>query len=179
MKKLMMFVAVAICAAVTQAATFDWSVTQVREGWADSTVKADGTAYLFLVGSNGATEAAVASAISGATDASALATVLGGMAIDSTSLASGTIANISGDVSATAPADLFFVVISDDGYAYQGAAQTVTTIETLGSTTVAFGSQKTASSASSAWTNVGAPEPTSGILLLMGMGLLGLRRKRA
>ena len=179
MKKLMMFVAVVVCAAVTQAAQFDWSISQVREGWADNTVKADGTAYLFLVGSNGATEAAVASAISAATDASALGTTLSSMSIDSGSVSGGAVSGTTGSIDATAPADLFFVVLSDDGYAYQGAATTVTSISAIGSTEVAFGSQKTASSASAAWTNVGAPEPTSGILLLVGMGLLGLRRKRA
>ena len=185
MKKLLLLAIAAAFTVVTQAATFDWSVTQVREGWADSSIKADGTAYLFLVGANGASEAAVASAISGASSASALATTLGGMAIDSTSLAGGAIANISGDVAATAPAQLFFAVISDDGYAYQGAATTVTTIETLGSTTVAFGSQKTATSSASAWTNAGGgssggdvPEPTSGLLLLMGGAMLALRRKQ-
>ena len=179
MKKLMILAAVAVCAVMAQAAQFAWSATQIREGWDDSTVKASGTAYLFLVGANGASESAVASAISGAKDASALATTLAGMAIDTRSVATGGITGLTPEgLTATAPANLFFAVISDDGHAYQSAATTVTTIETLGPTAVAFGSQKSASSASSAWTTV-APEPTSGLLMLVGFGALALRRRRA
>ena len=185
MKKIMFTLAAVACAVTMQAAQFNWTISQVREGWDDSSVKAAGTAYLFLVGSNGATEAAVASAISGAKDASSLGTTLSGMAIDTKDLSAGAAGGLTADgITATAPADLFFAVISDDGYAYQGAAVNVTTIETLGSTEVLFGSQKTASSAASAWSNVGGggsggvPEPTSGLLLLVGGAVLALRRKQ-
>ena len=182
MKKLLMFAIVTAFAVASQAAQFTWGCSNVREGWADSSVKADGTAYLFLVGSNGATEAAVASAISGATSASALGTTLAGMAIDTQSVSSGSIDGTTGDLTASAPAQLFFAVISDDGYAYQSSAVTVTSIETIGATEVAFGSQKSASSSSTAWTNAGGgsavPEPTSGLLLLVGAGMLALRRKQ-
>ena len=187
MKKLLMFAAAAAVAVATQAAQFNWGFSQVREGWDDNTVKANGTAYLFLVGSNGATEAAVASAISSAKDATSLGTALSGMAIDTKDMSSGAFSGLTADgITATAPADLFFAVISDDGYAYQGAAVNVTTIETLGSTEVLFGSQKNATSAASAWSNVGGggsgggdvPEPTSGLLLLVGGAMLALRRKQ-
>ena len=115
MKKLMILAAVAVCAAMAQAAQFEWSASQVREGWDDNTVKATGTAYLFLVGANSATEAAVASAISSAADASALATTLSGMAIDTQTVTAGaTGGNTPDSISATAPASLFFAVISDD-----------------------------------------------------------------
>ena len=184
MKKLLMFAIAVAFTVVSQAAQFSWTASQIREGWDDSTVKATGTAYLFLVGANGATEAAVASAISGASDASALATTLGGMAIDSTDFSAGGVSHESpSGIDATAPASLFFAVISDDGYAYQSAATSVTSIETIGATEVAFGSQKSATSAASAWTNAGGggggvPEPTSGLLLLVGAGMLALRRKQ-
>ena len=42
-----------------------------------------------------------------------------------------------------------------------------------------FGSQSTASQAAGAWTSVNVPEPTSGLLMLLGMAGLALRRKRA
>ena len=189
MKKIMFALAAVAMAAGVQAAQFSWSFSQIREGWDDGTVKADGTAYLFLVGTQGATEAAVASAISGATDATALATSLSAMAIDTTSVASGVAEGTTASgISATAPAQLFFAVISDDGHVYQGAATTITTIETLGVTDVPFGSQKTATMAAGAWTDKSGsgggggggtiPEPTSGLLLVVGGAMLALRRKR-
>ena len=183
MKKLLMLAIAATIAVTSQAAQFNWTISQVREGWDDSSVKAAGTAYLFLVGTKDATEAAVASAISSATSASALGSALAAMAIDTKDLTSGSAGGLTADgIAATAPASLFFAVLSDDGYAYQGSAIQVTTIETLGSTEVLFGSQKTATSSSTAWTNAGGggavPEPTSGLLLLVGAGMLALRRKQ-
>ena len=182
MKKLIILAAVALCAVMAQAAQFTWGATNVRNGWVDGATKIDGTAYLFLVGANGASVDAVASAISAAKDdatlGAALGTTLAGMAIDTQAVTTGAVTGNSPELTATAPATLFFAVISDDGYAYQSATITVDTIETLGATEAVFGTQKTASSASSAWTAV-APEPTSGLLMLVGLGALALRRKRA
>jgi len=189
MKKIMFTLAAVACAATMQAAQFTWAFSQVREGWDDNTVKADGTAYLFLVGSE-VTEASIASAISSAADTTALASTLAGKAIDTQAVTAGAGGGESpAGITATAPADLFFVVISGDNV-YQSAATTITSIETLGYTEVAFGSQKTASSAASAWSTVGGstpptppgpgpvPEPTSGLLLLVGGAMLALRRKQ-
>ncbi len=179
MKKLLMFAIAATFAVVSQAAQFEWSASQVREGWNDPNNKASGTAYLFLVGGD-VTEASIASAISGAASSSALATTLAGKAIDTQSLTAGATGGTTAEgISATAPANLFFVVISGDNV-YQSAATTVTDIATIGSTSLAFGSQKSATSAASAWTNAGGdiPEPTSGLLLLVGAGMLALRRKQ-
>ena len=185
MKKIMFTLVAVVCAATMQAAQFEWGFSNVRDGWDAGANKIDGTAYLFLVGANGATEAAVASAISSATDATSLGTTLGGMAIDTQAMSAGAGGGTSPDgITATAPANLFFAVISDDGHVYQGAATTLSSIETLGATEVAFGTQKSASSAASAWSTVGGggtdplPEPTSGLLLLVGGAVLALRRKQ-
>jgi len=185
MKKIMFTLAAVACAATMQAAQFSWGFSNVRDGWNSGDNKVDGTAYLFLVGGD-VTEASIASAISGAADATALASALGGKAIDTQSVSAGAGGGeSSAGISATAPADLFFVVVSGDNV-YQGSAVTVNTIETLGFTEVAFGTQKSASSAASAWKTVGGgssgggdvPEPTSGLLLLVGGAMLALRRKQ-
>ena len=187
MKKIMFTLAAVACAATMQAAQFEWGFSNVRDGWEAGNNKIDGTAYLFLVGANGATEAAVASAISSAKDATSLGTTLGGMSIDTQAVSGGAGGGTSADgIAATAPANVFFAVISDDGHVYQGAATTLTSIETLGATEIAFGTQKSASSAASAWTTLGGgssgggdvPEPTSGLLLLVGGAMLALRRKQ-
>ena len=189
MKKIMFTLAAVACAATMQAAQFEWSATQVRNGWDDGASKIDGTAYLFLVGGD-VTEASIASAISGAADTTALATTLNGKAIDSQAVSAGATGGLTADgISATAPASLFFVVISGDNV-YQSAATTANEIATLGGTPISFGSQKNASSVASAWSTVGGstpptppgpgpvPEPTSGLLLLVGGAMLALRRKQ-
>ena len=185
MKKIMFTLAAVACVATMQAAQFEWSMSQVRDGWNTGDNKIGGTAYLFLVSSS-VTEAGVASAISSATDSTALDTTLKGMALDSTALTAGAVGakQTADGISATAPATLFAVVLSDDGHVYQLGGTTIDTIETLGPTTVSFGSQKSATQAASAWKTVGGggtdplPEPTSGLLLLVGGAMLALRRKQ-
>ncbi len=188
MKKIMFTLAAVACAATMQAAQFSWSAKNVYDGWDGGASKVDGTAYLFLVGGE-VTEASIASAISGASDASALATTLSGKAIDTQSVSGGMTGGVTSDVTASAPANLFFVVISGDN-AYQSAALEITTIDTLGATEAGFGSQKAASQAAAGWKAVGGstpptppgpgpvPEPTSGLLLLVGGAMLALRRKQ-
>ena len=181
----MFTLAAVACAATMQAAQFSWAFSNVRDGWDAGANKVDGTAYLFLVGGD-VTAASIASAISGASDTTALASTLSGKAIDSGAMTAGALGQESPKgITATAPADMFFVVISGDNV-YQSGTLQLTTIETLGATEVAFGSQKSASSAAAAWKTVGGgssgggdvPEPTSGLLLLVGGAMLALRRKQ-
>ena len=149
MKKIMFTLAAVACAATMQAAQFSWAFSNVRDGWNAGENKVGGTAYLFLVGGD-VTTSSIASTISGASDASALATALGGKAIDTKAVEAGAGGGESPKgIDATAPADVFFVVISGDNV-YQSGTLQLTTIETLGATEVAFGSQKSASSAASA-----------------------------
>jgi len=189
MKKIMFALAAVACAATMQAAQFEWTASQVREGWDDPNNKASGTAYLFLVAGD-VSASSIASAISSAESTSALATTLQGKAIDTQALTSGSTGGTTAEgIAATAPADLFFVVISGDNV-YQSGISTLTEIATIGSTSLAFGSQKSATSAAAAWSTVGGstpptppgpgpvPEPTSGLLLLVGGAMLALRRKQ-
>ena len=179
MRKLMVFAAVAMSAVIVNAAQFSWSAKNVYNGWDGGTTKVDGTAYLFLVGGD-VTEASIASAISGAASSSALASTLGGKALDTQRVSGGLVEGVTGDVTASAPASLFFVVVSGDNV-YQSSALEITSIETLGATEVGFGSQKSATNVASGWNAVGGgaiPEPTSGLLLLVGAGMLALRRKQ-
>ena len=132
------------------------------------------------------TSSSIASAISGASDTTALSTTLAGKAIDTQSMSGGAGGGTTaGGLTATAPAQLFFVAISGDNV-YQSSAITIDTIAAIGSTEAAFGTQKSATQAASAWKTVGGgssgggdvPEPTSGLLLLVGGAMLALRRKQ-
>jgi hypothetical protein len=189
MKKLIVFAACAMLAAVTQAAAVGWSL-------AGATSYAGDAYKFFVIGQNGATSIATITALLDAgTDTSSYA------------LGSGTIAaNGSASVPATtagAPTlgegtyTGFFVVFDSAtpasgsaNYAVVSGASTLT--KTIGSSTatVAFASGNASSilNNSSNWKSFGptsgggggdGPEPTSGLLLLVGAGILGLRRKRA
>ena len=188
MKKIMFTLAAVACAATMQAAQFNWTAKNIYDGWDGGSSKIDGTAYLFLVGGE-VSESAISTAISSAADTSSLGTTLSGKSIDSQSVSGGLIEGLTGDVSASAPVSLFFVVISGDNV-FQSAAISVDEIATIGSTDALFGSQKAASQAAAGWKTVGGgsggggggsggvPEPTSGLLLLVGGAMLALRRKQ-
>ncbi len=70
----------------------------------------------------------------------------------------------------------FYLVLTEGGYQYTSAIKTATALET-GASNVAFGSLKAATQTAGNWTAV--PEPTSGLLMLVGLAGLALRRRRA
>lgn len=182
MKKLMV-AAVAIAMAIaSQAATVNWTATAVYTG--NATDKASGIAY-FMV-----TDAQPTSAFTtGLTHAQL--TDLVGSAYSWTPSTAGTYSVPTTAAVANATLGL------EDSHAYtaylvifDGATidasknfyvSNAKDFSTMGGTTnigVSFGSQKTASQNAANWTEI-APEPTSGLMMLLGMGVLALRRRRA
>ena len=72
--------------------------------------------------------------------------------------------------------------ITDSSKYYLTSATALSTMAGTETAQVKWGSQSTASQAAGAWANVkpeAVPEPTSGLLMLLGMAGLALRRKRA
>ena len=72
--------------------------------------------------------------------------------------------------------------ITDASKYYLTSAEQFTTYTGSETVQIKWGSQSTASQAAGAWANVkpeAVPEPTSGLLMLLGMAGLALRRKRA
>ena len=72
--------------------------------------------------------------------------------------------------------------ITDSSNYYLTSEQSLATLAGAYTASVAFGNQSTPSQAAGAWKSVSGsaiPEPTSGLLMLVGLAGLALRRRRA
>ena len=185
MKKLIVVLATVALAAVAQAASVSWTVTNIFKG--NTTDKAQTTdgymVYLISDATYSQTDAAAALAAGTltASDIASKATTSSGLT------AAG---KLSKDVDLGALADgtyTFYNVIVGDGNAVVGSTVNAT-ITSVGDSQIQSFNAKTLTQNSSSWKSVtggggggggGTPEPTSGLLLLVGAGILGLRRKRA
>ncbi len=191
MKKLIIAAAVACVAALTQAATVSWSITGLKGS--DGNTLASGAAYIFCTkGTSQTTVAAVTAAIDGL-NAADLKTYLTDNSLSAlTSTISGGEASISGvdlassGVPASTTGVRIFAVIVDDAsfgddvkYVVTGTSGSVKPPAAGTSNNAGFTLDgATATASASNWT-AAAPEPTSGLLLLLGVAGLALKRKRA
>ena len=187
MKKLLIIAAVALAAVCTQAAQFSWSALQIKDGYNSekegyTAANISGvTAYLIM-----SAELAQADFIAGAKDKTYTAANIGTYASSSKTVASGNVTTTAftyaTNVAVGGSESAYFVVFNSDGSAvYTSAEKSATVLET-GASAFSFGTQATGSATlgtgtAGSWTAV--PEPTSGLLLLLGMAGLALKRKRA
>ena len=191
MKKLLIVAAVALSAAITQAASVSWSVSGLLDSKGNS--MSSGAGYVFTTkGPNATTVAAVTEALGALTSADALKTYLsdnslmalkgsvsgGGITVSGVDLAT------SGIPAATTGVKIFAVIVDDDTfgddvkYVVTTASSNVKTPAADTTNVAIFGLSNSATLTPSNWT-AAAPEPTSGLLLLLGVAGLALRRKRA
>ena len=191
MKKIMFMLGVAACAVGAQAATVSWALTGVNNGGTG----VDGYAYVF---SNKAgtytTPDALKTALSAITTASAMQKFMADNSLTALNAAvSGGAADVSGvDLAtsglpaATSGTRIFAVVfdtptITDDSHYY--ITPTSSGVKTPAATTTnnakfTIADQAAATAGAGSWATVSTPEPTSGLLLLVGAGMLALRRKQ-
>ena len=174
MKKLLVVAAVALAAAVSQAAAVTWTVNNIQPspnsaaaaGWLIQLYSAD-TAFAY--------------------DAAKAGTII---ALDSTSsISSGTVIKSTstfGDYAANDPVNTYAVIFDAatvaDAKNYIVSDIVNKSIAASGANlTVSFGNMASTSTTNmfrnSEWQAV--PEPTSGLLMLLGMAGLALRRRRA
>ena len=180
MKKLIIFAACAMLAAYTQAATVGWSLAGA------SAFAGDSYAF-FVIGQNGADSIATITALLDAgSDISDYA--FGSGTVSGTGAAI-TAAGASGKTLGAGTFTGFFVLFDsatptagESNYAVVSGAATLTKelAATTATTTFVAGNQSTYLDNSANWKSYGTiPEPTSGLLMLVGLGALALRRRRA
>ena len=176
MKKVMVLLAAAALAATSQAASFKWTANAIAPANSGDALNKY-TAYLIDASK---VSYATAQTNIGKGDVSFIS---GAAILDSTATAAqGTTGNAlinrTGGTTTDGTAYTAYFVILDDATSPTKALLSTTTKDGTGqamtNTTFSFGGQSGAS-----WTTLAVPEPTSGLLMLVGLGALALRRRRA
>ena len=195
MKKIMFMLGVAACAVGAQAATVSWNLTGVNSSGSG----VDGYAYVF---SNKAgsytTPDALKTELAKYTTAAAMQAFLDANSLTAlNSAVSGGAVTVSGvDLTASGlPASQsgtrIFAVVFDSATITDDSSWYVTTTSsgvktpaasTSNAAVFSIADQAAATAGTGSWAKVnpssGVPEPTSGLLLLVGAGMLALRRKQ-
>ena len=177
MKKLIIAAAIACAAAISQAATVNWNISGVKaDGGAAPTAGWAVMAFYTEVGAGSdAIESAIAKGKAGdlAFDTASL----------SVSMSKGKVAARDGNATGTDISknyDFYFVVFNNSDATKADKYAMVSALNQEYSSLDANYSVAGVFSASTAWVATSSvPEPTSGLLMLLGVAGLALRRKRA
>ena len=190
MKKLMFIAAVAL-AIGAQASSYTWkAATSYIYTAGDSATKlASGTAYLFDAGTY--SQSTLLAAVLGGSDLASIYSANGITAAPAGTVSSGQVSQSAAftynGVAAGDTLTTYFAILSGDNL-YISSTKDVQASALDTAVPIAFASQKTASQAAiittgsfsgAGWYAAAVPEPTSGLLMLVGLGALALRRRRA
>ena len=187
MKKLLIGCCTALLAVAANAASVKWSMGNgVLSPSPDGSAMKDRTSYYTMLVFSATDSAAVTAALKAATVNYSTLTSTAKSSMQAG--ASGTFSGVVNDLTGTS-ATLFAVIfdtasgesIDKAGYYYVTGDVTQNTYDPTG-TDSATTAEFTASQMTGSWTAVGGgaiPEPTSGLLMALGLAGLALRRKRA
>ena len=161
MKKIMLALAVAVAAVAANAASFTWQAANIYG--ADGNKFAGEVTLMAYADGGTAADAFVAATFTPETAGTVNTT------FSNDSLVGGTTYNF-----------FFTATQTVDGkdYVFTSAEKTGIVAQATSTPKIAFGNQATATQAAGAWTAANVPEPTSGLLLLLGVAGLALRRKQ-
>ncbi len=185
MKKLIIMTALICVAVMSHAASIDWSVSTRSWTLADGSKAASGTT-VYLINGTTALDTIAAAVNLGASAITSADWYYASSATDNTN---GRVSSLTSDSdSLTAGTEYNFSVLIVDGdkymvsaaaqqNAYNPAKEEPLPIAFTSSMFNANSQTASVAGAVNGWAPV--PEPTSGLLLLIGMGALALRRKRA
>ena len=194
MKKLMLTAAIVCAAVMSQAAVANWKVqaANIYDGAGDSAAKWSGAAYFF--DADTITQAALFSLFDAdnGLDLSKQSGYLSTGVVASGTIAAATVDNQFSAFTQGDEAHNFFFVLVDEDMMYLSKSVSVATPGTDKAQQIGFGTQSPTTGATSKslptdgfvaagqWAQSAAvPEPTSGLLMLLGMAGLALRRRRA
>jgi hypothetical protein len=187
MKKIMIACAAVALAAVAQAASINWAITGNTWTLADGSKAAKGTTVYLI---DAAQWSIIETAIKGGKDAftTADAGILGVATTGNTKGQIMTTTATSSQLTAGQSYNYAYLVIADDKYFASGTSgaaaydPTDATYSEPQSIMFEGAHSSTSASLSKGWQDVSSsdvPEPTSGLLLLLGVAGLALKRKRA
>ena len=192
MKKLIMMIAVVVAAVAANAATVTWGASKgyLYQAGSDTVKVTSGTAYLmFATTAFDQSDLVSAFAAAGGDSAATIAamTASGAMATGTGTVGSNArIATTTNEYAMSGDMNAYFVVFNGDNM-YVSAIKaaiydTVTDKSSIAFDAMSTSSKAAAMDASAGYTGAGwyaVPEPTSGLLMLVGLAGLALRRRRA
>ena len=187
MKKLILALAVVACAMMSQASVVKWSTTAVKF---DGTALGNQSVSLYLVGVGGAADILFDTRSTMNAPAVNKGKLLSGTGNGQTSYvynstaAGGAFMDTSVDPAVDAGREYYMVITYNDGsktWTYTSSAMSSSGLSATALGTVDFtftDTKSTVAGTKNAWVS-SVPEPTSGLLMLVGLGALALRRRKA